>query len=289
MTKIMKKNSFGMLVDAPGGESDPELAEVRMQPTDYMELQKQIRKANRDALEASEARKKYKEYADRKIEENKKVMASEVERKVRATMQLVDGRDAEIVQLKERLEAAEQEIQNEKDLNKNLIRIMTERSNQKRGIKPKKGHDGYIVLESRQWKQKYVVDVWDSSDHEDRYANNRGIAIKKGYLNVDHREENVWKSVIQTPYDASIPLAEVMSRIESDLGDVLKSIGCECRIKPEFNGEYYDFGTNDNGYPKNGMYKWLYKANYRVGLWEIEIYTTKNLRIPEYRRSNSNM
>lgn len=279
MTKFMKKNSFGMLVEAPGGESDPELAEVRMQPTDYIDLQKQIRKANRDALEASEARKKYKEYADRKIEENKKVMAAEVERKVRAAMQLVDSRDAEIAQLKEKLEAAEQAVQNEKDLNKNLIRIMTERSNQKRGIKPKKEHDGYVVLDSRQWKQKYTVETWDTEDHETRYANNRGAAIKKGYLRIERREENVWRSIVQTPYDASIELDQIRGRVENELGEVLTSIGCERRLKPGYNGTYYDFGD------KNGLYKWQYRANYKSGFWEIEIYTTKSIYVPEYRRN----
>lgn len=34
----------------------------------------------------------------------------------------------------------------------------------------------------------------------------------------------------------------------------------------------------------NGMYKWQYKANYKMGLWEVEIFTTKSLRVPDYRR-----
>ena len=66
--------------------------------------------------------------------------------------------------------------------------------------------------------------------------------------------------------------------------EVLKDINVEERLKAEYNGTYYDFGINDEGYKKNGMYRWAYKANYRAALWEMEIYTTKSLRVPENRR-----
>lgn len=38
-----------------------------------------------------------------------------------------------------------------------------------------------------------------------------------------------------------------------DLGKVLMSIGCESRLKPEYNGKYYDLGINEEGYPKTGI------------------------------------
>lgn len=34
---------------------------------------------------------------------------------------------------------------------------------------------------------------------------------------------------------------------------------------------------------KNGLYRWVFKANYRTRLWELEIYTTNELTVPEYR------
>ena len=89
---------------------------------------------------------------------------------------------------------------------------------------------------------------------------------------------------IQTPYDASLPIGQVKSRIEEEIGEILKDINVETRLKTAYNGTYYDFGTNNEGYEKNGMYRWVYKANYRADLWELEIYTTKSLRVPEHRR-----
>ncbi|MDO5157167.1 MAG: hypothetical protein Q4D51_14520, partial [Eubacteriales bacterium] len=67
-------------------------------------------------------------------------------------------------------------------------------------------------------------------------------------------------------------------------GGVLDSIGCCCKIKEEYNGNYYSFGTNEDGYEKNGLYKWKFVANYKSGFWEVEIFTTKSLKVPEYRR-----
>ena len=65
---------------------------------------------------------------------------------------------------------------------------------------------------------------------------------------------------------------------------MLEDLNVESRLKGEHNGVYYDFGINEDGYQKNGLYRWKYLANYRAGLWELEIFTTKSLRVPEYRR-----
>ena len=65
---------------------------------------------------------------------------------------------------------------------------------------------------------------------------------------------------------------------------MLEDLNVESRLKGEHNGVYYDFGINEDGYKKNGMYRWKYRANYRANLWELEIFTTKSLRVPENRR-----
>lgn len=55
------------------------------------------------------------------------------------------------------------------------------------------------------------------------------------------------------------------------------------------NGTYMEFGNSEDGYEQNGLYKWQFKANYRSGLWELEIFTTKSLRVPEHRRPPQRM
>lgn len=279
--------------EVSGGYSDPEAEYYIETKKEYDAGLKKIRDAENAAIcaerDAREEKKRIIDNANAQLRKYRQDADAEADRKVRAAQKIVEEKNREIEELKRQLEEAQKEAQTEKYLHRNMVRIMTERANQKRGIKPKKNHDGYIVLESRQWTQKYTKETWDTVDHEVRYADKRGEAIRNGYLKVEHKEEKVWKSTLQTPYDASIPLAQVRDRIEHDLGYVLKSIGCETSLKPEYNGEFYDFGTNDEGYPRNGMYKWQYKANYKMGFWEVEIFTTKSLRVPDYRRPVSNV
>ena len=85
---------------------------------------------------------------------------------------------------------------------------------------------------------------------------NRRYAIKKGYLRRERKTAEAWRSTIQTPYDASLPIGQVRNRIEEEIGEVLKDINVEERLKAEYNGTYYDFGLNNDGYKKNGMYRW---------------------------------
>lgn len=241
-------------------------------------------------------------YARESAQREKKRAAKEAERADRAEKQtqryamqaeeaagkeqIIARKEKRISVLEERIEELEKQLQSEKFLHRNMMRIMKERSNQSRGITPKKAHDGYIVLESRQWTERYKEDLWDTEDHRERYdtPERRGAAVKKGYLKIIHKVAETWRSTIQTPYDASLPIRQVKSRIEEEIGSVLEDLNVESRLKGEHNGVYYDFGINEDGYQKNGLYRWKYLANYRAGLWELEIFTTKSLRVPEYRR-----
>ena len=241
-------------------------------------------------------------YARESAQREKKRAAKEAERADRAEKQtqryamqaeeaagkeqIIARKEKRISILEERIEELEKQLQSEKFLHRNMMRIMKERSNQSRGITPKKAHDGYIVLESRQWTERYKEDLWDTEDHRERYdtPERRGAAVKKGYLKIIHKVAETWRSTIQTPYDASLPIGQVKSRIEEEIGSVLEDLNVESRLKGEHNGVYYDFGINEDGYKKNGMYRWKYRANYRANLWELEIFTTKSLRVPENRR-----
>ncbi len=282
------KKTFAGYKEVPGGQSDPEAEYYIETIAEYCKNEETIREAEsavtRIEREAKEEIRKANVHANEEFFKYKKEIDDKVERRVNDICKLLDEKEKEIEDLKIQLEKARKEAETEKHLHQNMVRIMKERANQRRGISPKKQHDGYVVLESRQWTQKYTEDIWDSVIHQSEYEDKRSVAVKNGYLQVEHKEAKVWKSTLQTPYDASLPLNQIRERIEEDFGSVLESIGCESRLLSEFNGQFYDFGKNDEGYEKNGMYKWQYKANYKMGLWEVEIYTTKSLRVPEYRR-----
>lgn len=237
-------------------------------------VQKEKKRAAKEAERADGAERQIRQYA---AQAGKRV--SEAER-------AVSERDERITFLEGEVDALKKQLQSEKYLNRNMMRIMRERANQARGITPKKAHDGYIVLESRQWTEKYIEEKWDTEDHKERYgnANGRGYARAHGYLQTRKASAEVWKSILQTPYEVSLPINQVQYRIDQEIGDVLDDINVTQRLEPEYNGRYYDFGKDSAGYEINGMYRWKYKANYRAGLWELEIYTTKSLRVPEHRR-----
>lgn len=290
MTKFYKKGPLGM-TKAEAGMSDPEVSEVRMSIKEYRELLDSVRSAEKSAESARAMAEDriagIREKAKEKIEEARRQAEAESDRKVEEARNEARKYFGETKDLKKQLKEAKEIIQNEKYLNENLTRIMRERANQAQGLRPKKQHDGYIVLESRQWTERYTEESWDTEDHKRRYSENRGVAIKKKYLRIENKTAAVWKSILQTPYDASIPLENIQYRVEEEdlwKNGILKDIGCRGMCESFANGRYTNFGRDDNGDEKNGLYKWVFKANYKTGLWELEIYTTKALTVPEYRR-----
>lgn len=281
------------MVEAEGGASDPELAEVRMTEAEYRDLWSWVRRSEKDAEAAKEDAERQKaetwRQANRDLDRAKQKVEAEAQGRISEAQQAADAARKEAADLRGQLVIMSEELKNEKNLHRNMMRIMRERANQARGIKPKKEHDGYIVLESRQWVEKYTEETWDTEEHKKIFNNaaKRKDAIRNGYLRIEHKTANVWKSVIQTPYDASLPIRQIRDRVEDDdlwNGGILDDIGCTGMCENKDNGTYMDFGKTDEGYDINGLYKWLFKANYRTGLWEMEIFTTKSLRVPEHRR-----
>lgn len=154
------KKTFTGYREVPGGYSDPEAEYYIESKAEYDSDIKKIRDAENAVAcaerDAREEKKRVIDNANAQLYKYQKSADEEAERKVKAAQQIVEEKDNEIEKLKRQLEAAKQEIQREIYLHRNMVRIMTERANQKRGIKPKKNHDGYVVLESRQWTQKYT-------------------------------------------------------------------------------------------------------------------------------------
>ena len=173
---------------------------------------------------------------------------------------------AEYRELLNRINEAEQtagELQDaldqQKDLNWNLKRIAIERSNAKRDLKPKKERSGYLVLYSVQYREHYQDD-----------DGKRCVA-------------NTWKSVLQTPYDASLPLKTIRDEIRNDLAySVLFKMDIRLAQPKEENGKYEKFLDEETGEEVCGLYRWgEYRANFRAGFWEITLYHTLELNVPE--------
>lgn len=176
---------------------------------------------------------------------------------------------------------AEKEAYAAKLLNKNLIRIAKERANAKRNIKNKKLHDGYIVIYSKSFKVKRKVDKNKEYNKRQReilkeLEKNLNFEPKMGATEYvkslpDWRDEVNWKTVIQTPVEASIPL----DAVESYFKDFIDRFTSQMKIR--------DNTENASGNILIGI---GYNANYRAGFWEIEILHTESLgEIPEEFRN----
>ena len=158
-----------------------------------------------------------------------------------------DALEQSVASIKEELAKLRDDLAHAESLNKNLKRICRERANQVRGIP--KNSDGYVVLVSQEWREKA--------------QNGRLI---RGY-----------KTQIQSPHDASMDDETAKKQIFEDLVDgVLADLGCP----------YYE---QVNGRPAEpidemSMYRYIYTADYRSGLWLVTIYTSGPLKVPPHRR-----
>jgi len=153
---------------------------------------------------------------------------------------------------------SQMEIHRLNDLNANLLRIMRERANSRRGVKPKKNHHGYIILDSSQ--QNYVF----------RY-------LVQGRTYSD--EYPCWKVRVQSPYDCSIPYETIKKNIERDLLSIFgSSLGVKSvysdisKLNHESIKEMWDED-------KNFIFKTSYKANMKACLWEVEYLVKSSVTI----------
>ncbi len=170
----------------------------------------------------------------------------------------------------ERYKRLEADYQRVLSLKKNLERIARERSNADRSITPKKTHHGFLVLSTSQYQEKV-----QEQDPDNEWS-------------VITSVKPVWKTVMQTPYDASLLLNEIEPEIRHILcEEVFSGMGVRYVQASDRNGEYKQWEeTAEDGSVCEicGVYKWFYKSNFRIGLWELEMYHTMPIFVPEELR-----
>ena len=237
-------------------------------------------------LQLSSEKQNHAEDVDKAKQEAEKQVSEAYEiatQKLEEYKKIVDAKSARLVnEVREDKSRMEKDLEQQMSLNKHLKRIARERANRDRKIKPKKEHDGYLVLESIQWTEYYKYQFTNDE------FKNLSKAIQRRYPDgyYEKRSASVWRSVLQTPYDASLPIEQIRDQVEdTDLwySGILDSIGCVSMSKNENNGKY-SRSFYDTGDEKNHLYRWDFKANFKSGFWELVIYTTKSLCVPPERR-----
>lgn len=251
--EYVKKNSLGVLKKC----EEAEASHVMQTVGEYKELL-DIAKMYRDDLyreqqrylDLKKANASLQDKIERQQDENDRLCSrvQDMELRISDTEKEYARR---ISDLKEHISEQDVAVKQAQKLNENLKRICRERANSDRNITPKKEHDGYLVLQSRDWGERLP----------------------------DRRMVRTWKSVLQTPYDASIEQSVIEKQILEDLTErVLIDIGCLHYVSLEDNGTYT---CVDDG---NVLYCWRCSADYKSGYWCVIIYTTKPLVVPLERR-----
>lgn len=243
------------------------LSAARQDALELKQLEEQLRKEADNKITEAAA------MADQKIREAQKQLSIATQRQKNAAQRLQEAQAIEIsyeareTALKAREQNVmerEQAISGKLASAQNVYRIMRERANAARGIVPKKSHDGYLVLSSRQWIERYPAVV----------------SGKKMQCSTA-----VWKSVLETPYDVALVADQIGKQIENDLRTIVNDIGCHCMVSDKDNGRYkISMEKIENSREKNILYKWDFVANFRSCFWQLEIYTTQGLTVPESRR-----
>lgn len=168
-------------------------------------------------------------------------------------IQQIKDKDEEIANIKKQLLEKEKELEKEKSLNTNLLRICRENANQKRNIRPKKQRSGYIFLSSEQYDDRKTFD-------EEGWGRTK---LKTVYF-------KAWKTVFETPYSCFLSQDQAKDLIYADLTEhnLLSAINIS---------KYGDLTIEEAQEPEeyaNKMYDTKYKANGRSGLWEVIIMHT---------------
>lgn len=280
MAKYIKKNSLGLLVESSDSILNSDTVEIRLTSAEYQNLLDQIQSLQKELKEANENLILTKKQSTQEFEEKLHYFKEKATQKI---FELQKEANAKIKSALDAKEVAEEQLQNQVGLNENLKRIARERANATRKIPNKKQHDGYLVLSCRQWTEHYLHEL-----SEEEYAE-KPVEFRNSHSFpcLEPKTAQVWKSILQTPYDASIPLYNIQELIEeNDLWDkgILKDVGCTQMNESSINGYYQVFTQKEGSKECNGLYKWSYIANYRSGFWEMELYTTQCLQVPEYRR-----
>lgn len=98
----------------------------------------------------------------------------------------------EIAEMQGALAQAQKDAAYQRHLNENLLRISRERANADRGLKPKKEHTGYVVMNMQEKKLQR--------------KNSRG------YYTI-----TLWETVLQSPYSVDFTEEQARYQIHEDL------------------------------------------------------------------------
>ena len=240
MAEFVKKTALGYKA-VQGGQSDYECTHAILTKSEYSQLLSEIRTAENRAVKAGDD-------AERRVS-NAKAVADRDIRDIRA------GAAMQIEEVKQEIATANTEIEYQRGLNENLLRINRERANAARKIKPKKEHNGYLIDFSKEYEYRYRV----------------GKEEKRVML---------WETVIESPYSVNFTVEQARKQIDSELfGEewLIGKIGVDVQWLMEYGKIIHKEQYKRECVNKNVVVRQQLRANYSRGYWEIILLHTKPL------------
>jgi len=210
---------------------------------DLRDLRDQIKKLEKECDKRIEV---YKRFADDKIAEIRD-----------QTNQRITEVAFEMNQHKEKAERFE-------NMNKNLIRVATERANVQRGLVPKKERDGYVFLN--------LEEFTFNCECQSASKSNKTVFIKLPCFRI----------FLQSPYQVNFDFDSAKDLIYNDfLNRLMEKLGVES-LYDNGLGNYDENEVREfwNG-NENFIFKMGYKANFVKGFWEVECLTRFMVVVPK--------
>ena len=268
------KKTIGGYKEIGQSQSLPEETYVIMSFAENIALQQRL-SATEKQLDSVKSEYQHLQEAYKKHSQHHNATLAEKEDAISHLTEEITALQEQITALTVKRNAALEDTKNARDMNRNLKRILRQKSNQERGIKPVKSHSGYVLLRMDQTTEHYKI-----QHNFQEWRKMHKFSDQSKFIAETPAEATVWRNFIQTPYNSLLSANLAEAEILHDLtNDILKTMGCECWQPPTENGNYRNW-LDDNGNPVCGMYKWALINDVRAGYWAVMIHTTMPLVIP---------
>lgn len=224
--------------------------------TDVIYTKDEYYKNENELRDLREQIKKLEKEYDRRIEVYKKSANDKIAEIRSQANQRVDEVRLEMNQHKEKADRFE-------NMNKNLIRVATERAYAQRGLVPKKERDGYVFLNL----EEYTFNC----ECQSASKSNRTVFVKLSCFRI----------FLQSPYQVNFDFEATKDLIYNDfLNRLMEKLGVESL----YDKGLADYDENEvreiRNSAENFIFKMSYKANFQKGFWEVECLTRYMVDVP---------
>lgn len=264
--KYMAKAALGGYKEV---ESWKEASYVMLSKNDYNEL---LRERNDKSDQIKVLQEEVEHYRSRKA--HYKALYTETSDKLANIKQAYELKEQEYSAIASKVDSYKDKAEKETSLNKNLIRVATERANKDRDLP--KDHNGYLMIS------------WESFS----YRYNTGRRGKDKFIPYDF-----YRVVYQTPWDCSLSRNEIYRRLGEDIRsckiELLQNdfdVNCD-RYDYRYSWKYNNsdlnraiegYSNDDDGLPH--IMSVNAKANVSKGLWEVTFITDFEPEVLEKHR-----